>query len=107
MAFNFGRSCTQQMCLLSWREGWDEGQKKKFNQVLSEELVCGGDTDDVLFGLENMDLSGNSHEMFNCQLRMFRSWYKGWSAQERETFLRTLVTHNRDVERFLRERHLL
>jgi len=107
MNFNVGKSSTQQLCVLSWMDGWDTNQKERFHQTLVEEMASTGANDDVMFGLENMDLSGNSHEMMSCQLRLFRSWFKSWSAEDKKTFVGHLISQDRDAELFLRARNMI
>eukprot|EP00088_Acartia_fossae_P012077 TRINITY_DN16192_c0_g1_i1.p1 TRINITY_DN16192_c0_g1~~TRINITY_DN16192_c0_g1_i1.p1 ORF type:complete len:120 (-),score=14.27 TRINITY_DN16192_c0_g1_i1:176-535(-) len=106
MMMNFGRSSTQQMCLLSWSEGWDSQQKSRFYQALSEEMATSSEAEDLLFGLENMDLSGDSHQVFNCQLRLFRSWFKAWAPNERESFVTSMTNRDPNLLIFLKERRL-
>jgi len=106
MTLHFGKSGTQQMCILSWKDSWTPLQISKFNQALSEELLSNGGQEEILFGLENMDLTGDSHQMFACQLRLFRSWFKSWDAQDRQTFIKTVIT-DPTTHTFLAERKLL
>jgi len=94
------------MCTLSWRKQWSPEEKNKFNQVLVEELSCFQE-EQVLLGFENMDISGDGLQMFNCQLRLFRNWFKSWSAQERDNFVRQLMEAEPDLAEFLRNRNVL
>jgi len=104
---NFGRCSTQQMCLLSWRQNWTTQQKDSFNQTVLEEYLYSDDHNDIMEGLGNLDLSGNGSNMFPCQLRLFRAWYKSWSLQERQTFLRTLANIDPTFIQFMQVRNVV
>eukprot|EP00088_Acartia_fossae_P031495 TRINITY_DN3236_c0_g1_i8.p1 TRINITY_DN3236_c0_g1~~TRINITY_DN3236_c0_g1_i8.p1 ORF type:complete len:114 (+),score=25.61 TRINITY_DN3236_c0_g1_i8:40-381(+) len=100
------RCSTQQICLLSWRENWTQDQVQLFNQTIVDEYVTSADQSDLLDGLENFHISGDSNTMFSCQLRLFRSWYKAWSPQDKQTFLRTLAAMDPPFLQFLQDRNI-
>ena len=51
-------------------------------------------------------VSGDGHQLFSCQLRLFKSWYKSWNDQEKQTFLRTLSTSDAETDKYLRDRQM-
>ena len=53
-----------------------------------------------LFGLN----SGNGNTMFPCQLRLFRAWFKSWTEQDKQTFMRTLATLDPAAIQYLKDR---
>jgi len=69
-------------CIIHWYRGWTEAQRKEFLRVLENTQHEGVNT--VLDLLESLTIEQQMCSVFECQLRLFRKWYKNWGTQEKE-----------------------
>ncbi|XP_075772899.1 uncharacterized protein C14orf119 homolog [Pelodiscus sinensis] len=73
-------------CVLHWFSGWSPPQRQRFLRDLLAKAVP-GKLRPLLEGLEGLSLSGAPPSLFQCQLRLWDQWFRGWSEPERNHFL--------------------
>ncbi|XP_053420086.1 uncharacterized protein C14orf119 homolog, partial [Nycticebus coucang] len=77
--------------VLHWFAGWSSPQRECFIQDLVAKAVP-GKLQPILDGLEQVSMSGANRPpcIFECQLRLWDQWFRGWAEQERNEFIRQL-----------------
>ncbi|XP_005290227.1 uncharacterized protein C14orf119 homolog [Chrysemys picta bellii] len=87
------RGVAQEMrCVLHWFSGWAPPQRQRFLRDLLAKAVP-GKLRPLLEELEGLSLSGAPApppSLFQCQLRLWDQWFRGWSEPERNHFLARL-----------------
>jgi len=103
-----GKVRTEQLCLVSWFQNWNDDQKVKFLNSLVEQIH--GVTDqDLLLSMDNLGLVTNydGPDMFSCQMKMFSNWWRGWDINIRTNFLSELGRQNTEFGHQMKLRGLL
>lgn len=86
-----GKARTEQLCSQSWFLNWNHLQKSKFLDVIVRNTTSSVE-EELLFGLENLGLGGVAPGVFECQLKLFCSWWENWTQEQRQGFLQQLAT---------------
>ncbi|XP_019518664.1 PREDICTED: uncharacterized protein C14orf119 homolog [Hipposideros armiger] len=78
-------------CILHWFASWSGLQRERFLQDLVAKAVP-GKLQPLLEGLEQLSVSGANRPpcIFECQLRLWDQWFRGWAEEERNEFVRQL-----------------
>ncbi|XP_036985181.2 uncharacterized protein C14orf119 homolog isoform X1 [Artibeus jamaicensis] len=78
-------------CILHWFANWSDPQRERFLQDLVAKAVP-GKLQPLLEGLEQLSVSGGNRPpcIFECQLRLWDQWFRGWAEEERNEFVRQL-----------------
>uniref|UniRef100_A0A7N5K5I9 Uncharacterized protein n=2 Tax=Ailuropoda melanoleuca TaxID=9646 RepID=A0A7N5K5I9_AILME len=84
-------------CILHWFASWSGPQRDRFLQDLVAKAVP-GKLQPLLEGLEQLSVSGANRPpcIFECQLRLWDQWFRGWAEQERNEFVRQLEVSEPD-----------
>ncbi|KAL6043579.1 hypothetical protein STEG23_035785 [Scotinomys teguina] len=83
-------------CILHWFASWSGPQRERFLQDLVAKAVP-GKLQPLLDGLEQLSVSGTNRPcIFECQLRLWGQWFRGWTEQERNEFVRQLEVSEPD-----------
>ena len=82
-----GKAQTEQLCIQSWFCQWTNSQKAKFLDVIVKEVLEASE-EDLLVGFGNISLAaGSGPDVFDCQLKLFTGWWRGWSQDQRRSLL--------------------
>uniref|UniRef100_A0A8C8RVG1 Uncharacterized protein n=1 Tax=Pelusios castaneus TaxID=367368 RepID=A0A8C8RVG1_9SAUR len=76
-------------CVLHWFSGWSPAQRQRFLTDLLAKAAP-GKLRPLLEGLEGLSLGGPPDpppSLFQCQLRLWDQWFRGWNNLERNHFL--------------------
>ncbi|XP_004698531.1 uncharacterized protein C14orf119 homolog [Echinops telfairi] len=84
-------------CILRWFASWSGPQRERFLQDLVAKAVP-GKLQPLLDGLEQLSMSGANRPpcIFECQLRLWDQWFRGWAEEERNEFVRQLEVSEPD-----------
>ncbi|CAK7306614.1 Uncharacterized protein C14orf119 homolog [Vulpes lagopus] len=84
-------------CILHWFASWSGPQRERFLQDLVAKAVP-GKLQPLLEGLEQLSVSRANRPpcIFECQLRLWDQWFRGWAEQERNEFVRQLEVSEPD-----------
>lgn len=84
-------------CILHWFASWSGPQRERFLQDLVAKAVP-GKLQPLLESLEQLSVSGANRPpcIFECQLRLWDQWFRGWAEQERNEFVRQLEVSEPD-----------
>ncbi|XP_027991090.1 uncharacterized protein C14orf119 homolog isoform X2 [Eptesicus fuscus] len=84
-------------CILHWFASWSGPQRERFLQDLVTKAVP-GKLQPLLEGLEQLSVSGANRPpcIFECQLRLWDQWFRGWAEEERNEFVRQLEVSEPD-----------
>lgn len=84
-------------CILHWFASWSGLQRERFLQDLVAKAVP-GKLQPLLEGLEQLSVSGANRPpcIFECQLRLWDQWFRGWAEEERNEFVRQLEISDPD-----------
>ncbi|XP_048373485.1 uncharacterized protein C14orf119 homolog [Sphaerodactylus townsendi] len=91
-------------CLLHWLSSWAPAQRGRFLQDLVDKAVpC--KVLPLLEGLAGLSMeAGKPPSIFECQMRLWDQWFRGWSENERNEFVRQLEEVEPDMaSRFYQE----
>nr|XP_008527208.1 PREDICTED: uncharacterized protein C14orf119 homolog [Equus przewalskii] len=85
-------------CILHWFASWSGPQRERFLQDLVAKAAVPGKLQPLLEGLEQLSVSGANRPpcIFECQLRLWDQWFRGWAEQERNEFVRQLEVSEPD-----------
>uniref|UniRef100_A0ABM5EJ17 Uncharacterized protein C14orf119 homolog n=1 Tax=Pogona vitticeps TaxID=103695 RepID=A0ABM5EJ17_9SAUR len=77
-------------CLLHWLSSWSPAQRERFVHSLAEKAVpC--KVLSLLDGLAGLSVeAGKPPSIFECQMRLWDQWFRGWSQEECNEFVRQL-----------------
>lgn len=91
-------------CLLHWLSGWAPVQRERFLRDLVDKTVP-WKVLPLLEGLAGLSMApGKPPSIFECQMRLWDQWFRGWSEAERNEFVRQLEEAEPDVaSRFYQE----
>lgn len=84
-------------CILHWFASWSGPQCERFLQDLVAKAVP-GKLQPLLEGLEQLSVSRANRPpcIFECQLRLWDQWFRGWAEQECNEFVRQLEVSEPD-----------
>uniref|UniRef100_A0A8C6MXA6 Uncharacterized protein n=1 Tax=Mus spicilegus TaxID=10103 RepID=A0A8C6MXA6_MUSSI len=84
-------------CILHWFASWSGPQRERFLQDLVAKAVP-GKLQPLLDALEQLSMSAANRPpcIFECQLRLWDQWFRGWAEQERNEFVRQLEVSEPD-----------
>ncbi|XP_049624669.1 uncharacterized protein C14orf119 homolog [Suncus etruscus] len=84
-------------CVLHWFTSWSGPQRERFLQDLVAKAVP-GKIQLLLESLEQLCVSGTNRPpcIFECQLRLWDQWFRGWAEEERNEFIRQLEASEPD-----------
>ena len=73
---------------LSWFQHWSDLQKTDFVAVLAERMSssANGGYHDASDSMGNLSLGAGSRKppsLFDCQVKLFRDWFLGWSDDQK------------------------
>ncbi|XP_074838268.1 uncharacterized protein C14orf119 homolog [Carettochelys insculpta] len=76
----------EMLCVLHWFTGWLGPQRQRFLQDLLAKAAP-SKLRPLLEGLEGLSLAAPPPSLFQCQLRLWDQWFRGWSDAQRNHFL--------------------
>lgn len=79
--------------VVNWFTQWRRFQLQDFMANLVNKAVP-PDVDSLFDAMQAFNVKDKPLTMFQCQLKLFNSWFQSWSEKERETFLRRLAEKN-------------
>lgn len=79
--------------MVNWFTQWRRFQLQDFMANLVNKAVP-PDVDSLFDAMQAFNVKDKPLTMFQCQLKLFNSWFQSWSEKERETFLRRLAEKN-------------
>ncbi|XP_034039455.1 uncharacterized protein C14orf119 homolog [Thalassophryne amazonica] len=79
----------EQMCVLSWFQGWNIPQRERFLQDMLGKAVP-GKVCTLLESLSGLQVKDRLPNIFECQLRLWTQWFDSWGEDERNHFLHML-----------------
>ncbi|XP_025333600.3 uncharacterized protein C14orf119 homolog [Canis lupus baileyi] len=84
-------------CILHWFASWSGPQDERFLQDLVA-MAVPGKLQPLLEGLEQLSVSRANRPpcIFECQLRLWDQWFRGWAEQECNEFVRQLEVSEPD-----------
>ncbi|KAM4873672.1 uncharacterized protein C14orf119 homolog [Thomomys bottae] len=84
-------------CILHWFATWSGPQWERFLQDMVAKAVP-GKLQPLLDSLEQLSVSRTNCPscIFECQLRLWDQWFRGWAEQERNEFVRQLEASEPD-----------
>ena len=68
---------------LSWFQSWSELQKTDFVEVLADKMSDPGAPEADLNSLSINGDKKKSPSLFDCQLKLFKDWFSGWSDDQK------------------------
>ncbi|KAK7826535.1 hypothetical protein U0070_017116 [Myodes glareolus] len=82
-------------CILHWFASWS-GPQRDLQDLVAKAVP--GKLQPLLDGLEQLSVSGANRPpcIFECQLRLWDQWFRGWAEQERNEFVRQLEVSEPD-----------
>lgn len=84
-----GSADEQMSAVLYWFVHWTSDQRDSF----LENLLCKAVPNKLLTIVESMNslaMNNSEQSMFKCQLRLFDSWFRDWTDDQRNYFLHEL-----------------
>ncbi|KAM8763952.1 uncharacterized protein C14orf119 homolog isoform 2-T2 [Rhynchonycteris naso] len=84
-------------CILHWFANWSGPQRERFLQDLVVKAVP-GKLQPLLESLEQLSVSGANRPpcIFECQLRLWDQWFRGWAEEDRNEFVSQLEVSEPD-----------
>ncbi|XP_062813598.1 uncharacterized protein C14orf119 homolog isoform X2 [Anolis carolinensis] len=77
-------------CLLHWLSGWSSAQRECFIRDMVDKAVP-WKVLPLLEGLAGLSMDpGKPPSIFECQMRLWDQWFRGWTQEERNEFVRQM-----------------
>lgn len=87
----------EQMAIIHcWFESWGQSERNRFCYALQSRVQSGGMCD-ILGGFQFFMIDHGSSSVFDCQLRLFRTWFEQWTANDRVLFVDSIGSKDKSV----------
>lgn len=74
------------MCSVHWFKNWDQYEREIFLKDLVEKAVP-QKINSLFIAMDGLSVRDAGPDIFKCQLKLFSSWFDGWTDRDRNDFL--------------------
>ncbi|KAJ8964683.1 hypothetical protein NQ314_004715 [Rhamnusium bicolor] len=73
--------------LVQWFQEWSELQRSDFLPIMAEKYANKIYVNGIINSISNVDCRDKPMSLFECRIKLFKEWFIGWSAEQKENFL--------------------